>query len=80
MLQLPLREVIKRARQRREQSGRYDDMLPVAAAKLFGQYRGLHSDDAPQLNDPDVVVLDASLAPAVLVEATVSEILKPTQP
>lgn len=80
MLQLPFREVLGRARQRRRETGRYDDMLPVAAAKLYGQYRGLSSDDAPQPNDIDVTVLDASLAPDRLVEIVAGEILEPTLP
>ena len=79
MLQLPFREVLRRAKQRREQTGRYDDMLPVVAAKLYGQYKGLRSSDAPQPSDLDVTVLDASLAPAQLVEITANEILEPTQ-
>lgn len=61
MLDLPFQEVLSRARQRRQVSGRYDDLLPVALAKLYGQYRGIHSEDAPQPDNLDVTVLDASL-------------------
>ncbi len=75
MLQLPFREVVHRARQRRHELGRYDDMLPVAVAKLVGQYRGSHSDDAPQFGDSNVIPLDASLSPAELVDITASHIL-----
>lgn len=78
MLQLQFKEVLGRARLRRRETGRYDDMLPVAAAKLYGQYRGLHSEDAPQPDDLDVSVLDASLTPNRLVEIVVNEILEPT--
>lgn len=76
LMDLPFGEVIKRARKRREQSGRYDDMLPVALAKLQGQYRGAHSPDAPQAHDADVTVLDASWHPEELVDVAVSEILE----
>jgi hypothetical protein len=79
MLELPFREVLRRARQRREQTGQYADMLPVAAAKLYAQYKVMRSDNAPQPTDPDVMVLDAGLAPAELVEITVNEILEPTK-
>lgn len=76
LLQLPFRSVLERARQRRRQAGRYDDMLPVAAAKLYGQYKGLHSNDTPKPDDLDVTVLDARLAPDQLAKITVNEILK----
>lgn len=78
MLELPIIQVIQRARQRRSESGRYDDMLPVAVAKLYGQYRGIRSADAPKLDDPDVIAFDARLKPEVLVKKAVSEILNPT--
>ncbi len=76
-MNLPFREVLQRAKQRRIETSRYDDRLPVVAAKLYGQYRGLHSPDAPHLGDPDVTLLDASLATPELVEITVSQILEP---
>lgn len=76
LMDLPFGEVIKRARKRRQQSRRYDDMLPVALAKLHGQYRGAHSPDAPQEHDADVTVLDAMRQPEELVDAVVREILE----
>jgi adenylate kinase family enzyme len=75
LLKLPFREVLKRARDRRKESGRYDDRLPVALAKLYSQYQGMRSTDAPKTNDVDVTVLDASLPTAELVEITAIEIL-----
>lgn len=79
MLQLPFKDVLHRARLRRRQQGRYDDTLLVAAAKLYGQYQGMHSDNAPQPGDPDVIPLDARLAPHELIEITAGEILLPTE-
>ena len=79
MLHLPFREVLLRAKQRRQVTGRYDDLLPVAAAKLYGQYKGLRSSDAPQLSDYDVTILNASLAPTQLVGIVASGILEPKQ-
>ncbi len=76
MLELPFREVLKRARSRRNESGRYDDRLPIALAKLYGQYKGLRSPDAPQIGDIDVSVLDASLQTTELAEITTKEILE----
>jgi predicted kinase len=76
MLQLPFKDVIGRARRRRQESGRYDDILPVAAAKLVGQYRGIHSADAPQPTDEDVTVLDASRPASELIEVVANEILE----
>jgi adenylate kinase family enzyme len=75
LMDLPFKEIIRRARKRRQQSGRYDDMLPVALAKLLGQYRGNRSPDAPQVDDTDVTALDASLHPEKLVDVVVNEIL-----
>lgn len=76
MLELPLREILSRARKRRQESGRYDDMLPVALAKLYGQYKGIHSPDAPQTSDPDVRVLDASMPTGKLVEIVSEDIIR----
>lgn len=76
MLELPFSDVLKRARGRRKESGRYDDRLPVALAKLYGQYKGLRSPDAPQIEDIDVMVLDASLPTTELVEVTANQILE----
>jgi predicted kinase len=76
MLDLPFSDVIGRARQRRRESGRYDDMLPVALAKLEGQYRGARSSDAPQVGDPDVAVLDMQRQPEELIEIVANEIFE----
>lgn len=76
MLELPFLDVIKRAKLRRKDSGRYDDRLPIASAKLYGQYMGLHSSDAPKIEDIDVRVLDANLPTVDLVEIVNGEILK----
>jgi len=75
MLDLPFRDVIGRIRQRRKESGRYDDFLPVASAKLLGQYRGMQSADAVQPIDPDVTVLDARLSVDVLATRAANHIL-----
>ncbi len=77
MLQLPFREVIHRSRQRRSETERYDDRLPVVFAKLYGQYRGLRSDDAPKVSDPDVVGLNASLPTDELVDIVTNHIVEP---
>lgn len=76
MLNLPFRNIIQRARQRRRESGRYDDLLPVALSKLYGQYRGANSSDAPQPADPDVSVLDATRHPEELIEVVANEIFE----
>ncbi len=76
MLELPFLEVLRRARGRRKESGRYDDRLPVAFAKLYGQYQGLRSPDAPQLEDIDVTVLNASLPTTELVKIAASQVLE----
>jgi hypothetical protein len=76
MLELPFRDVLSRARQRKAESGRYDDILPVALAKLYGQYQGLRSDDAPQATDHDVTVLDARLPKPELVEIVANQIFE----
>lgn len=76
MLELPFREVIHRSRLRRQESGRYDDRLPIALGKLYGQYKGMRSPDAPQSSDPDVVSLDATLPPEELVEIAANHILE----
>lgn len=61
MLALPFKDVLSRARTRRKESERYDDRLPVALAKLYAQYRVMYSQDAPQAEDVDVTILNASL-------------------
>jgi adenylate kinase family enzyme len=75
MMNLPFSKVVERARKRRREDGRYDDMLPVAMAKILGQYRGIRSADAPQPADPDVRVLDANRHPSKLVEIVTNEIM-----
>lgn len=76
MLQLPFKEVVRRSRQRRRETERYDDRLPVVLAKLYGQYSGLRSDDAPRIGDSDVVGLNASLPTTELTEIVSARILK----
>lgn len=76
MLHLPFSEIMRRARRRRQETGRYDDQLLVAAAKLYGQYRGICSEDALHPGDTDVMVLDASLPVLDLVAITRDYILE----
>ena len=76
MLELPLPEMLRRARQRRKETNRYDDRLPVALAKLYGQYRGINSADAPRAEDLDVSVLDASLPTVEIAEIVANEIFE----
>jgi len=75
MMDLPFRQIISRSRQRRQESGRYDDQLLVAFGKLSGQYRGMLSSDAPHAEDPDVIQLNARLPVVELVEVTANHIL-----
>jgi hypothetical protein len=76
MLALPFKDVLSRARTRRKESGRYDDRLPVALAKLYGQYEGMYSQDVPQAGDVDVTILNASLPKKDLVEIASNQILE----
>lgn len=76
MLDLPFRDVLSRALNRRRESRRYDDRLPIALSKLYGQYKGIHSQNAPQIGDFDVTVLDAKLPTTDLVEVTANQILE----
>jgi adenylate kinase family enzyme len=79
MLQLPFTEVLHRAKQRRKDSERYDDILPIALAKLQSQYRGTWSSNAPRISDPDVFPLNAELSPSILSEQVVERILASRQ-
>lgn len=76
LLEIPFKDVLKRARGRRQESGRYDDRMPIALAKLYGQYKGMRSPDAPQTTDLDVTALDASLSTEELVEITANQIFE----
>lgn len=75
LLNLPFRDVIRRARWRRAESGRYDDLLPIAASKLASQYLRDRSPDAPQPTDPDVTVLDARQESTTLIDEVTHMIL-----
>ena len=77
MLELPFKEVLARAKERRKQSGRYDDGLLVASGKILSQYVKSNSADAVRPNDSDVTLLDATLSPDKLTEIVVKEILDP---
>lgn len=79
LLQVPWRELLKRSRLRRANSGRYDDQLVVAAAKLAGQFMGRRKQDSPRPGDADVFLLDGMQSPADLASAMTRRILGPSE-